>query len=126
MPAYETFVTNMTANSKKNREAGLGSLCTMFELLTKQQQLAVAEEPGLLDALELFLRGDKADIALDLLIELGELEYDEGTETSEKCGRCHLLLALLLHRQRIGGDGQHRGAQEEGLESRRGRVLHGE
>jgi len=85
MPAYETFVTNMTATSKKNREAGLGSLCTIFKHLPKQQKLAVAEEPGLLDALELFLRGDKADIALDLLIELGELDDGEFTETTEKC-----------------------------------------
>ena len=85
MPAYETFVTTMTATSKKNREAALGNLWAVFKHLPKVEQLNVGEEPGLLAAVEPFLRGDKAETALDLLNKLGELEVGEVTETTRKC-----------------------------------------
>ena len=60
---------------------------TVFRLLTtKEQQLSVAEEPGLLAAVGPFLRGgDKAGIAINLLFELGRREGGEFTVTARKC-----------------------------------------
>jgi len=62
-------------------------LCIIFEHLPKEQQLAVAKEPGLLAAVEPFLRGggDKVDTAIDLLLELADWEDGEFTENVEKC-----------------------------------------
>ena len=61
----------------------------MFKLLPKEEQLNVGEEPGLLAAVEPFLRGDKAETALDLLIDLGRsrpgLDDGEFTENMYKC-----------------------------------------
>ena len=86
MPVYSSFVTTMTAPTKKQREAGLDSIKAIFEHLPKEQQLAVAGEPGLLAAVEPFLRGgDKVDTAIDLLLELTNFENGEITATTEKC-----------------------------------------
>ena len=89
MPAYSSFVTTMTALTKKQRGAGLDSITSMIKHLPKEQQLAVAVEPGLLAAVEPFLRlgGDKASTALDLLSELGKAEREDRviTETARKC-----------------------------------------
>ena len=62
-------------------------MCIIFEHLPKEQQLAVAKEPGLLAAVEPFLRGggDKVDTAIDLLLELADWEDGEFTENVEKC-----------------------------------------
>ena len=86
MPAYSDFVSSMTAPTKEHREAGLGCLLTMFERLPKEQQLSVALEPGLLAAVEPFLRGgDKAGTAIDLLLELAKLDKNMSTATTRKC-----------------------------------------
>ena len=86
MPAFAGFVSSMTVPTREHRENGLGCLWSMIKLLTKEQQLVVAEEPGLLAAVEPFLRGwDKVDTALNLLNELANWEGGEVTDTTEKC-----------------------------------------
>ena len=86
MPAYSSFVTTMTASTKKQRCAGLDSIVAMVKHLPKEQQLAVAATPELLAAVEAFLMGgDKADTALDLLDELTKLENGKITATTQKC-----------------------------------------
>ena len=88
MPAYSSFVKTMTEATQAARDAGLDSVATMVEHLPKEQQLAVAKEPGMLAAVESFLRlgGNKASTAIDLLLELVEWENNcKLTSTTKKC-----------------------------------------
>ena len=86
MPDYVSFVASMTTSTKKNRETGLKSIASIVKHLPKEQHLAVAQEPGLLAAVEPFLRGGgKADTAIDLLFELVEFEGGKLTATTMKC-----------------------------------------
>ena len=73
MPAYFPFVEAMTVPDQVHHRIGLDSLASVVGHLDWTERELVAEEPGLLAAVEPFLRSvGEAGTALDLLVELEE------------------------------------------------------